>query len=152
MKLFSTTAIVLAASAQLCCADLFAGFFGKWTTDGLSGGNKVTTTFKRYQSKGMVSNFTVITPGLANGTGTTRYYDNGKVSGDFKRGGTVVTRLQGTWQVSGKTLTENITITGGPGMSVTQVSKVKLVNPNKVTTKVKQDGTALPDGSLTRKK
>lgn len=152
MRLFSTTALVLAASVQLCSADLFDGFFGKWTTDGLSGGSKVTTVFKRYQKKGMVSNFTVVIPGQANGIGTTRYYDNGTVKGDFKRNGTVVTRLNGTWTVTGKTLKEKVTITGGPGLSVNQSTKVKLVNANKITTKVTQDGTAFPPGSLTRKK
>lgn len=104
MKTLAIAAISIFASIQLCSADLFKNFIGTWTQEGVLPNSKITTVYKRFQRKGLISTTTVIIPGKDKEIGVTRYYDNGKIQGDLKRNRAVQSKLSGTWSVSGSSL------------------------------------------------
>ena len=111
MKTLILAAISILASVQLSSADLFGAFVGTWTQEGATPGSKVTTVYKRYQTRGLFSTTTVIIPGKDKQIGVTRYYDNGRVKGDLRRNGVVQSKLAGTWLISGRSLKTKLTVT-----------------------------------------
>ena len=142
-------AIFLIASVQLCRADLFREMTGKWKLDGTDAGTKITSVYKRYQTKGLLATTTITIPGLAVGTAVTRYYDNGKVEGTIKRNGIVETTMSGTWRVYGKTLKGTVTVSGSWFPTYSQIDKATLVSANKINTLTTSEQGRFP-GSLTR--
>ena len=152
MKALTIAAISILASVQICSADLFQNFFGTWTQDGVAPGTKITTVYKRFEKKGLVATTTIVIPDQDKGVGVTRYYDNGKIKGDFKRNGAVQSKLSGTWSVSKMSLKANLKVSAPMVPVFTGVIKTTLVSNTKIkTVSVAEDG-ARSSSSLIRKK
>ncbi|RYD37209.1 MAG: hypothetical protein EOP85_17765 [Verrucomicrobiaceae bacterium] len=135
MKNLILAAFTLVVSAQLSCAGLLDDLVGKWKVDDTKPGYSITTVFKRVGSKGLQSKSTIVIPGMANATGTTKYNANGTVTGNVKRGGVIQVKMTGTWRISGNTLIENVKLTSPvmPG-STNQNTKIKRVSAKKLKT------------------
>ena len=134
MKTLAIAAISIFASIQLCSADLFERFVGDWTQEGAVPGSKITTVYKRFERKGLISTTTIIIPGKDKGIGVTRYYDNGKIKGDLRRNGAVQSKLSGTWSVSGNSLKAKMKVSAPMVPIFTGTIKTTLVSANKINT------------------
>jgi hypothetical protein len=148
MKFLTIFTVSLLAFSQICKADLFNEMTGKWKQDGTDPGVKVTSVYKRYQKKGLIATTTIIIPGQAIGTAVTRYYDNGKVEGIITNG-ILETRIIGTWRVSGKTLKDNVTLSGSWFPTLTQNDTTTLVSANRINS-ITTSNQGRFTGSLTR--
>ncbi len=152
MKSLTLAAISILASVQLCRADLFGGFVGTWTQEGVVPSSKITTVYKRFERKGLISTTTVIIPGKDKEIGVTRYYDDGKIKGDLKRNGAVQSKLSGTWSVSGNSLKAKMKVSAPMVPIFTGTIKTTLVSANKISTLSISENGARSSSTMIRKK
>ncbi len=134
MKSLTFAAISILASVQLCSADLFGDFIGSWTQEGVGPGTKITTVYKRFEKKGLISTTTVVIPRKDKGIAVTRYYDNGTVKGDLRRNGAVESKLSGTWSIAGRSLKTKMKVSAPLVPMFTGTIKTTLVSNNKINT------------------
>ena len=151
MKTLAIAAISIFASIQLCSADLFGRFVGTWTQEGVVPGSKITTVYKRFERKGLISTTTVIIPGEDKQIGVTRYYDNGKIKGDLKRNRAVQSKLSGTWSVSGNSLKAKMKVSAPMVPIFTGTIKTTLVSNSRIYTVSISENGARSSSILIRK-
>jgi hypothetical protein len=151
MKSLAIAAISILASVQLCSADLFGKFIGTWNQNGTGAGTRITTVYKRYETKGMIATTTYVIPGIAKSVGVIRYYDNGKIKGDLRRDGTVQTKRIGTWSVSGQTLKAKMKVSARLGSVFTENVTSTLVTTNQIKTVSTSSNGVRSSSAMTRK-
>lgn len=151
MKSLAIAAISILASVQLCSADLFARFIGTWHQNNVEAGTKITTVYKRYETRGMIATTTFIIPGISKSIGVTRYYDNGKIKGDLRRDGTIQAKRSGTWTVSDQTLKAKTKVTARLVPVFTESVTNKLVSANRISTVSTTSNGVRSASTMTRK-